>query len=107
MVGPGDGVFFIQNGIHGPGHSLAVVNVHAALLVEVQPQEILAALPDILHVPQLAAVSFHNGAGEFRHQFRHLHWRANLLQAKKKERRSRLSLPTFYHLTSLLYHRTR
>ena len=77
---------------------------NAALFVEVQPQEILASLPDIFHVPQLTPLGLHNGAGEFRHQFCHLHW-LFLLKAKKKERRLRLSLPTFYRLTGILYHR--
>ena len=48
-----DGVMFVQNGVHGPGNGLAVVNVHAALLVNVEPEEILRALPDVFHVPQL------------------------------------------------------
>ena len=64
MVAPGNRVLLVQNGVHGPGNGLAVVNVHAALFVNVQPQEILGALPHILHVPQLAAMLLHDGFRE-------------------------------------------
>ena len=37
----GKGIFLVQDRVHGPGNGLAVVNVHAAFLVDIQPQKIL------------------------------------------------------------------
>ena len=105
MVGAGDRVLFVQNGVNGAGDGLAVVDVHAAVLVNIQPQEIFAALPDVFHVPKLAAVFFHDGLGEGRHLFGNFHGYTPSLSLSerglsplsdttlisKKERRSRLS----------------
>ena len=68
-----DGVLFIQNGVHRTGDGFAVGDVHAAFLVDVQPQEVVAAFPDVFHVPQLAAVIFHHGLCEGSNDFSDLH----------------------------------
>ena len=118
MVGAGDRVLFVQNGVNGAGDGLAVVDVHAAVLVNIQPQEIFAALPDVFHVPKLAAVFFHDGLGEGRHLFGNFHgytlslslserWLSPALRhdLNQQEREALAPLfPTFYLFTLGLYH---
>ena len=60
----GDGVFLIQDWVNGPGNGFAVVDADAALLVNVKPQEPIAALTDIFYIPECAALFADNGFGE-------------------------------------------
>ena len=73
MVALSDGVSLVQQGIDGTGDCLAVGDVHAALLVQVQPQETLVALADVLHIPKLAAVGFHDGLGDLGNDVGYFH----------------------------------
>ena len=52
------GILFVENRIYRAGNRLAVRDIHAAVLVDVQTQEPFSALADIFHVPELAADLF-------------------------------------------------
>ena len=54
----------IQGVGQGTGDGLAVVDGNAAFLINIEPQEPLAGLLDILHIPQGAACRLHKGLGQ-------------------------------------------
>jgi hypothetical protein len=64
VVGFGNGILLVQNGIHSAGDGLAVGDIHAALFFDVEPQESLGALADILHIPEGAAVGLYHRLSE-------------------------------------------
>jgi hypothetical protein len=66
-----DGVGLVQNITQRAGDGLAVEDVHAAVLINVDPQIPLSGLADIFHVPELAAVLFDHGERQFAHGLCH------------------------------------
>ena len=54
----------VKDRVDRPGDGLTVIDVHAAVLVDVQPQEPVAALLDVFHVPERAAVRLHHRLGK-------------------------------------------
>jgi hypothetical protein len=102
MIAFGDGILFVQNGIYRPGDGLTVGDVHAAFLVQIQPQKPLRAFPNILHIPQGAAVGFHNGLCKLRYDVGNLHAFTSSVSGRlccplKRERLAPLSWFTFLH----------
>ena len=79
------GVLFIEDRIERAGNGLAVGDIHAAVLVDVQPQEPLSALADIFHVPERTAVRLHDRLGELRHLFGNLQEKTPLPARKSGE----------------------
>ena len=78
VIAFGNGILLIQNGIHSTGNGCTIGNIHAAVLIDIQPQEALTAFPDIFHIPQSAAVAFHNGLGKCGYLIGDFHKRASL-----------------------------
>ena len=89
MIAVGDGVLLVQDGVQGPGDGFAVCDVHAAVFVNVDPEEPIRSFPDVFHVPQPAAQTFHNGAGEAGYLLCDFHSKHAFLS--KKERGAPLS----------------
>ena len=65
-----DGIGLVQQVADLAGDLLAVQDVHAALLVQQDPQIPGAGLLDVLHVPEGAALLRDGGGGQFSGQFR-------------------------------------
>ena len=109
-----DGVGLVQKVRELPGHGLTVQNVHAALLVQQYPQIPGACLPDVLHIPEGAALFGNGGSRQLRSQFGDfLHGHAsslaipaNFKQGKKVKKKSGPPVHSAYltHLTYALYH---
>ena len=74
MIGALEGVLLVQDRVHSAGDGFAVVDVHAAFLIQVQPQVVLAALTDIFHIPEFAAVCFHDGLCKACNQIGYFHF---------------------------------
>ena len=83
MITFGNGILLIQNGIHGTGNRLAIGDVHAAILINIQPQETLRAFPDIFHIPQCTAMLDDDRLGKLGNDLGNFHKRASL--SKKRE----------------------
>ena len=103
VVALGDGVGLIEKGIDGTGDGLAVGDVHTALLVQVQAQEPLVALTDVLHIPELAAMGFHNGLCDLGNDISYFHQNTpfSIQEINKKERGAPLSSKVFYRTMPL------
>jgi hypothetical protein len=82
MVTVGDRVLFVQNGVHGPGYGLAVVDVHTAVFVNVKTQEPIGAFPDVFHVPKAAAVLFYHRLGKLPYLLGDLHKNSSIQQER-------------------------
>ena len=93
MVAAGDGVVLVQDRVQGPGDGLAVRDIHAALLVDVNPEEVVRALPHIFHIPQAAPVGGDHRLGKLGHLLRNLQRNHPFSLLNKKERGAPLSLP--------------
>ena len=63
---------FVEHRVDRARDRLAVVDVHAAVLVDVQAQEPFAALADVFDVPKLAALLLHQRLGKLPNLFRDL-----------------------------------
>ena len=79
------GVLFIEDRIERAGNGLAVGDIHAAVLVDVQAQEPFSALADIFHIPERTAVRLHDRFCKLRHLLRYLHEKSPLPARKSGE----------------------
>ena len=77
---------YFENGAsEGAGNGLAVGDIHAAVLVDVQAQEPFSALADIFHIPECTAVRLHDRLCKLRHLLRYLHEKSPLPARKSGE----------------------
>ena len=80
------GILFVENRINRAGNRLAVRDIHAAVLVDVQAQKPFSALTDIFHIPKRTAVRLHDRLCKLRYLFRYLQEKAPLPARKSGER---------------------
>jgi hypothetical protein len=89
MIAFRNGIFCIQHRIDGSVDLLAILDVHTAVFVDIHTQIAFAAFPDIFHIPELAAVGFHNGKCQLGNKIGYFHLWISFLSAMLKLTRKR------------------